>query len=185
MTNTPRLCSVRVRVGGRRAVRPFGDDLRLDERRVLTSWIWFSSAAGISTSTSSPTACRAGVGRRRESRPRSSRARPRIRAASGRRAPSGCRRPLPVGDRDDFRAGLREQISRDRSDVPNPWTATVSCLTSSPRWLGRLRRHDHHAAPGCFAAARSEPPISHRLAGDDRRGRMADVHAVGVHHPRS
>ena len=49
--------------------------------------------------------------------------------------------------------------------------------------LGGLARHDHHAAAGGFAAAQRAAHLD-RLAGHDRRRGIADVHAVGVHHPR-
>ncbi len=49
--------------------------------------------------------------------------------------------------------------------------------------LCRLARHDHHAAARRLAAAERAAHLD-RLAGHDRRGGVADVHAVGVHDPR-
>ena len=46
-----------------------------------------------------------------------------------------------------------------------------------------LAGHDHHAAAGGFAPAQRAAHLD-RLAGHDRGRRIADVHAVGVHHPR-
>ena len=54
---------------------------------------------------------------------------------------------------------------------------------SRPRCLRRLARDDHHAAAGRLAAAERAAHLD-RLAGDDRRRGVADVHAVGVHDPR-
>ena len=54
---------------------------------------------------------------------------------------------------------------------------------SKPEVLGRFARDDHHAAAGRLAAAERSAHLD-RLAGDDRRRGVADVHAVGVHHPR-
>ena len=44
-------------------------------------------------------------------------------------------------------------------------------------------RGDHHAAAGRFAPARGAANLE-RLAGDDRGCGVADVHRIGVHHPR-
>ena len=49
--------------------------------------------------------------------------------------------------------------------------------------LRRLARDDHDAAPSRLAPPERSAQI-HRLAGDDRGLGVADVHAVGVHHPR-
>ena len=49
--------------------------------------------------------------------------------------------------------------------------------------LRRFARHDHHAASGSLAPAERSAHLD-GLARDDGRGRMADVHAVGVHDPR-
>ena len=49
--------------------------------------------------------------------------------------------------------------------------------------LRRFARNDHHAAAGGLPAAERSAELQ-RLAGDDGSRRVADVHAVGVHHPR-
>ena len=49
--------------------------------------------------------------------------------------------------------------------------------------LRRFARHDHHAAPGGLAPPERSAHL-HGLTRDDGCGRMADVHAVGVHDPR-
>jgi len=49
--------------------------------------------------------------------------------------------------------------------------------------LERLARHDHHTASGRLATPARTTQFQ-RLAGHDARRRVADVHAVGVHHPR-
>ena len=54
---------------------------------------------------------------------------------------------------------------------------------SKPDVLGGLARDDHDAAAGRLAAAERAAHLD-RLAGDHRRRRVADVHAVGVHDPR-
>src|SRR5439155_615570 len=56
-------------------------------------------------------------------------------------------------------------------------------LDAEAEMLRRLARDDHHAAAGRFTAAQRSAELG-RFAGDHRRRRMADVHAVGVHHPR-
>ena len=49
--------------------------------------------------------------------------------------------------------------------------------------LGGLAGDDHHAAAGRFAPPQRAAHLD-RLAGDHRGRGVADVHAVGVHHPR-
>ena len=49
--------------------------------------------------------------------------------------------------------------------------------------IRRLARDDHDAAARRFATAQRSTELD-RLAGDHRRGRVADVHRVGVHDPR-
>jgi len=43
---------------------------------------------------------------------------------------------------------------------------------------------DDHDAPSCGFAPPERPAQLQRLPGDDGRGGVADVHAVGVHDPR-
>ena len=54
---------------------------------------------------------------------------------------------------------------------------------SMPTCLAASRVGNHDAAAGRFAAAERSAELD-RLAGDHRRRRVADVHGVGVHHPR-
>ena len=67
--------------------------------------------------------------------------------------------------------------------MPKPCTATRAPLMSKPRCLAASRVDDHHAAAGRFAPAERAAHLD-RLAGHDGGRRVADVHAVGVHHPR-
>src|SRR6185503_13147375 len=87
---------------------------------------------------------------------------------------------LPVGDADDGGPFLRQQISRDRADVAEPLHRDRGPLDREADVLRRLARRDHHAAAGRFATAERAAQF-HRLAGDHRRRRVADVHRVGVH----
>ena len=91
---------------------------------------------------------------------------------------------LPVGDRDDLRADASTSRSADTEPtLPKPCTATVRALDVEAEVLGRFAGDDHHAAAGRLAASERAAHLD-RLAGHDGRRRVADVHAVGVHHPR-
>ena len=76
-----------------------------------------------------------------------------------------------------------QQIRRDRPDVAESLHGDRRALDVEAEMLRRLARDDHHAAAGGLAAAERAAHLD-RLAGDDGRRRVADVHAVGVHHPR-
>ncbi len=76
-----------------------------------------------------------------------------------------------------------EQLGADRSDVAEPLDGDRRALDVEAEVLGRLARGDHHAAAGRLAAAERSAELE-RLARDDGRLGVADVHAVGVHDPR-
>ena len=78
---------------------------------------------------------------------------------------------------------LGEQLGRDRADVAEALDGDRRALDVEAEVLRRFARRDHHAASGGLAAAERSAELE-RLAGDDRRRRVADVHGVGVHHPR-
>ena len=67
--------------------------------------------------------------------------------------------------------------------MPKPWTATVAALDVQAEVRRRFAGDDHHAAAGRLAPPERSAHLD-RLAGDDRRRGVADVHAVGVHDPR-
>ena len=90
---------------------------------------------------------------------------------------------LPVGHRDDLGADLRQQVGRDRADVAEALDRDGRALDVEAEVLRRFARHDHHAASGRLAPSERAAHLD-RLAGDDRRLGVADVHAVGVHDPR-
>ena len=91
---------------------------------------------------------------------------------------------FPVDDADDDRAGFpHEELRRDRSDVPESLHRHRRALDVEADVLRRFPRRDHHAAAGRLAPPERAAEL-HRLAGDDRGRRVADVHGIGVHHPR-
>ena len=71
----------------------------------------------------------------------------------------------------------------DRADVAEALHGDARALELEAEMLRRLARHDHHAAAGRLAAAERSAHLD-RLAGDDRRRAVADVHRVGVGDPR-
>ena len=81
------------------------------------------------------------------------------------------------------RARLGEQVGRDRADVAETLNGDRGPFEVETEVLRRFARHDHHAAAGRLAAS-ERPAHLDRLAGDDGRRGVADVHAVGVHDPR-
>ena len=74
-------------------------------------------------------------------------------------------------------------VRRDRADVAEALDGDRRALDVEADVLGRFARDDRDAAAGGFAAAERAAHLE-RLAGDDRRLRVADVHRVGVHDPR-
>ena len=91
---------------------------------------------------------------------------------------------LPVGDaRRSSRRCSASSSRRDRPDVAEALDRDGGALDVEAQVLGRFARDDHHAAAGRLAAAERAAHLD-RLAGDDRRRRVADVHGVGVHDPR-
>ncbi len=91
---------------------------------------------------------------------------------------------LPVRDRHNRRAHFGgEQLRRDRADVAEALHRDLGALDVEADVLGGLARGDHHAASGGLAPPERAAHLD-RLAGDDRRRGMADVHRIGVHHPR-
>ena len=75
------------------------------------------------------------------------------------------------------------QIGRDRAHVAESLHRHGHARDVETEMLGRLAGDDHHAAAGRLASAERAAHLD-RLAGDDRRRGVADVHAVGVHDPR-
>ena len=56
-------------------------------------------------------------------------------------------------------------------------------FTIKSQLLAGFIAHDHHAAPGGFAASTGAANVD-GLSGDARGHRLAHVHGVGIHHPR-
>ena len=90
---------------------------------------------------------------------------------------------FPVGDGDDLRALLGHQLRGDRADVAEALHGDARALELEPEMLRGFARDDHHAAARRLAPP-ERPAHLDRLAGDDRRRGVADVHRVGVHDPR-
>ena len=151
-------------------------------RGALSFVIWFSSAAGIRMSTSRP---------KRSSLP------------SGSRSESGHRLVLPdvlaeLGDLQSlgvvdppFQSVTATTLapSSARSSalidptLPKPWTATVALLISMPTCLADSRVTI--ITPRPVASRRpSDPPSSTGFPVTTPGLGVADMHAVGVHHPR-
>ena len=88
-----------------------------------------------------------------------------------------------VGDRDHARAAvvqLRAPRSRRRCRSPGRRSAgSASCQPSR----SQARSIDHHDAGARRLVAEERAAERDRLAGDDLRHRVADLHRVRVHHP--
>ena len=152
-------------------------------RPALRSVIWFSRAAGMrmSQSTSRTSALR-DVGRAGEALDRAVLALPGDdlgdveagRACGCHRSSRRRRRP----------SSPRREMSRAAIEpaLPKPWTATRRSWQVHAQVARRLDdRVDAAAGRRLVAALRAAE--ADRLAGDDARDRVADVHRVGVHHP--
>ena len=88
-----------------------------------------------------------------------------------------------VGDGDDRGALVADQPGGDRAGVAEALDRdAASSARSMPEVAGGLHDAEHRAAGGRLVAALGAAEAD-RLAGDDARDRVADVHRVGVHHP--
>ena len=124
--------------------------------------------------------------RDRASRPgsrRATRARRSTRAARRRRGPPrrGRRRTRPRPPR-RARPSPRAPAPRPPPTFPKPWT-TQRCPASGVPSRSHARSIDHHDARAGRLLAEERAAERDRLAGDDLRHGVADLHRVGVHHP--
>ena len=100
-------------------------------------------------------------------------------------SPLSLRTPaLPVGDRDDLGAHLRQQIRRDRTDVAEALDRDRGAFHVDPEVLGRFARRTIMTPRPVASRRPSEPPISTGLPVTTAVDGVADVHGVGVHEPR-
>ena len=85
--------------------------------------------------------------------------------------------------RDDLRAGAVEQLGRRRAHVAEALHRHPRALQVEVQAARGLAAGDEHAAPGGLDAPERATQVD-RLAGDHAGGGGADVHRIGVHHPR-
>ena len=90
--------------------------------------------------------------------------------------------PPGVRQGDDLRVRLVEQPRRDRARVAEPLDRDARPLQRDPPVPERLRRGEHHPAPGRLLAA-ERPADLHRFPGHRADGAPPLGHADGVHEP--
>ena len=91
-------------------------------------------------------------------------------------------RAVRVADRDHLAAGLGQQLGRGVTHVADALDRHGRIFGTDAKMLQRGQRGQHAATPGGFRAA-FRAADTQRLAGHDRRHRMAGLHADRVHHP--
>ena len=172
-----------LRLRRRRAVGALDDDLGLDRRRVLDRDLILERRGDEDVDVEREEVGRRSAVRRRETRPRSW-------CCCTWASSLVISRPfvLYTPPFQSVTATILAPCSASSSaetepTLPKPCTATVAPLMSRAEVLGRFTRHDHDAAAGGFAPPERAAHLD-RLAGHDGRRGVADVHRVGVHHPR-
>src|SRR5262245_2295539 len=176
------LVQVPVRLGRRRAVGAFDDDLCLDAAHVVFRDLvldrgWYENVHGQREELVVADAFGAGEAINGLVRGRVLDERRDVQALCVVDAAA------PIGDGDDLRAEFGDQLGSDGADVAETLDGDGRFREIETRVLRGFTRRDHHAAAGGFASSERAAELN-GLAGDDGGFGVADVHAVGVHDPR-
>ena len=89
-----------------------------------------------------------------------------------------------VGDGDDLRAELRDELGEERADVAEALDRDSTARPSGGSGFSSADSRQKRPPRAVASSRPSEPPIVKRLAGDDAEHGVALVHRVGVEHPR-
>ena len=89
---------------------------------------------------------------------------------------------VDIGHADDFVTRRMHQESRLRAHVPESLNDYAAGLALHPQLVDRAVAADHQSAAGGFPAPLRAAQLE-RFSGDNCRGRLPDVHGIGVHHP--